>query len=526
MYKFRKIRFDDHPILGNLCLDFCDKAGNAVDTVILAGENGVGKSSVIEALYKVASHRINHSIEVEIEKDSTIVNISYGPRAHRNGETYLYANDHLGMNVMVGSTDLKNRYPFCSIFSDVDINFHSGDISGVTALTLDSTRESRRSDTDLPRQINQLLIDIQALDDAELAFAARQNRDTPINALGVSERMPRFTNAFNSMFDALRYSRTTNEENKKTIMFQKNGVDIPISGLSSGEKQIVYRGCFLLKDVNAMNGAFVFIDEPEISLHPNWQKKIMDYYRGIFTDENGVQTSQIFAVTHSPFLIHNENRRNDKVIILARDNEGKIVVLDKPEYYKVDSIEAVKDAFSIEGFSATRPTVYLEGRTDEKYFRKALEVFGISAPFEFRWVGHIDDKGQEANTGKDALNQAVQFLLGRNLSTKYVCLFDCDTKRADTQDKNVYTRVMPTYESTKRMKKGIENALILDSIDLTPYYTSKTKEGDYGEDKIISEFNKMDCCEYICSLDKSTLSIVFANLKTVIESLVTLFEEK
>lgn len=526
MYKFRKIRFDDHPILGNLCLDFCDKAGNAVDTVILAGENGVGKSSVIEALYEVASHSINHSIEVEIEKDGTIVNISYSPRAHRNGVTYLYANDHLGMNVMVGSTDLKNRYPFCSIFSDVDINFHAGDISGVTALTLDSTRESRRSDTDLPRQINQLLIDIQALDDAELAFAARQNRDTPINALGVSERMPRFTNAFNSMFDALRYSRTTNEENKKTIMFQKNGVDIPISGLSSGEKQIVYRGCFLLKDVNAMNGAFVFIDEPEISLHPNWQKRIMDYYRGIFTDENGVQTSQIFAVTHSPFVIHNENRRNDKVIILARDKEGTIVVSDKPEYYRVDSIEAVKDAFSIEDFSATRPTVYLEGRTDEKYFRKALEVFGISVPFEFKWVGHLDDKGQEANTGKDALSKAAQFLYGQNLSAINVCLFDCDTNRTVSQRNKIFIRVLPTYQNTKKMKKGIENALVLDNIDLTRFYTTKTKEGDYGDDNTIVEFNKMECCDYICGLDDNTLKSVFANLKTEIDSLAEVYKEK
>ena len=93
-------------------------------------------------------------------------------------------------------------------------------------------------------------------------------------------------------------------------------MEIPIDNLSTGEKQIVYRGCFLLKDVNATNGAFVFIDEPEISLHPKWQMKIMDYYKGIFTDESGQQTSQIFAVTHSPFIIHNDNRSNDKVIIL------------------------------------------------------------------------------------------------------------------------------------------------------------------------------------------------------------------
>lgn len=77
-----------------------------------------------------------------------------------------------------------------------------------------------------------------------------------------------------------------------------------------------------MKDVNATNGAFVFIDDPEISLHPNWQMKIMDYYKGIFKSIEGKQTSQIFAVTHSPFIIHNGNRCNNKVIVLSRNIKG------------------------------------------------------------------------------------------------------------------------------------------------------------------------------------------------------------
>ena len=41
MFKIRKVEFINHPILGNLTLDFCDARGHAVDTVIFAGENGV-----------------------------------------------------------------------------------------------------------------------------------------------------------------------------------------------------------------------------------------------------------------------------------------------------------------------------------------------------------------------------------------------------------------------------------------------------------------------------------------------------
>ena len=165
------------------------------------------------------------------------------------------------------------------------------------------------------------MIDIQALDDADVALAVRTRPDLPGIELGVKERMPRFTNAFNRMFDGLSYNRIENINGQKVIMFSKNGTDIPIDSLSSGEKQIVFRGCFLLKDINALNGSFVFIDEPEISLHPKWQMKIMEYYKSIFTDASGNQTSQIIAVTHSPFIIHNENRHNDKVVILARNEK-------------------------------------------------------------------------------------------------------------------------------------------------------------------------------------------------------------
>jgi len=47
----------------------------------------------------------------------------------------MYADDGQGMNVYIGSSNIKNRYPFSGIFSDVDINFHADDVSTVSVKT-------------------------------------------------------------------------------------------------------------------------------------------------------------------------------------------------------------------------------------------------------------------------------------------------------------------------------------------------------------------------------------------------------
>lgn len=522
MQKIKRIKFSDHPILKNLELDFCGADGRAVDTVIIAGENGSGKSTVLNYLYDIALGRVSVESDLLLEGNGREIHLIY---KYDEKHSRIFANEPGGPRQLPFTDIFNKQYGLNGIFSDVEINFHAEDISSVTSMALDASGGSRRSSTDLPNQTKQLLIDVQALDDAELSRAMRANPRKTKAELQIEERMPRFTKAFAKMFNGLTYDRIENVNGHKEIYFKKNDVDIPIDGLSSGEKQVVYRGCFLLRDINATKGAFVFIDEPEISLHPNWQIKIMDYYKGIFTSEDGVQTSQIFAVTHSPFIIHNENRRNDKVIVLARDANGDIVVKDKPEYYKCNSIEAVEDAFAIRGFSADKPTVYLEGRTDEMYFNKALEIYGLKVPFQFKWVGYIDAKGQEANTGKDALNKAAIFLIARRLPVRNVCLYDCDANKPQKEECNVVTMSLPKYDNDKNISIGIENALVFGDIDIEPYKKQRVEVDGYGIEKLIPDFQKMACCEHVCSLGPQKLETVLVNLKVIIENLAKLFSE-
>ena len=75
------------------------------------------------------------------------------------------------------------------------------------------------------------------------------------------------------------------------------------------------------------------------------------------------------------------------------------------------------------------------------------------------------------------------------------------------------------------IRAGIENALVFGDIDIEPYKKQKVEVDAYGIEKRIPDFQKMECCEDICSLDDERLKDVFVNLKSVIDTLLTLFVE-
>jgi energy-coupling factor transporter ATP-binding protein EcfA2 len=82
---------------------------------------------------------------------------------------------------------------------------------------------------------------------------------------------------------------------KNQIEFLLNDKEIKYFQLSSGEKQLIIILLTVLIQDN--KPSILFMDEPEISLHIEWQKKIIQYIRELNPNV------QVIMATHSPALV-------------------------------------------------------------------------------------------------------------------------------------------------------------------------------------------------------------------------------
>ncbi len=105
---------------------------------------------------------------------------------------------------------------------------------------------------------------------------------------------------FKSIYDSR--NRITNKtikfSKKRGFVIYQDNKEIPLGCLSSGEVNdfaLFYKTIF-----NVTHSSLFLIDEPEISLHIDWQENIIDYLLEIATLNN----CQFIIVTHSPHIIN------------------------------------------------------------------------------------------------------------------------------------------------------------------------------------------------------------------------------
>lgn len=105
------------------------------------------------------------------------------------------------------------------------------------------------------------------------------------------------------------------------IELKKNGNSIDLDKTSAGENQIIMSLLTILSEIE--ENSLILIDEPEISLHPNWQMAYIELLKLMFGEFSGCH---FIIATHSHFIISDLKAKSSTVISLRRNSDNQLNV--------------------------------------------------------------------------------------------------------------------------------------------------------------------------------------------------------
>jgi predicted ATPase len=117
------------------------------------------------------------------------------------------------------------------------------------------------------------------------------------------------------------------------------------SNLSHGEKSIYAQFIMMYDIVKNKNDILFVVDEPDLSLHPEWQRRYIHEFMSTFSKEN--KKVHFVFTTHSPFLLSDIPKQN--IIFLDTDENGNCKVVDglneKKETFGANIHTLLSDSF-------------------------------------------------------------------------------------------------------------------------------------------------------------------------------------
>lgn len=337
----------NHKILPGLDIKLTNDTGNPYKTIIIAGDNGLGKTTILKSINNIISgiscdfesfeYKIGNNSYIATHKDKEHIQVKKADGEFHDVQLINRPNKSLLDFGEIGEMDDFSPQKFKSILSSASTEF--------------STSSTEETEYNL---IKQFLITLERQDNEEY-----RSRNTILESeskplLSISDfnsnysQLEKFKNTFNKVFDVLKFNGIKSDiESTRAIFTKGSNDDIDIDQLSTGEKQIVFRGSYILS--RAQNVDVVMVDEPEISMHPSWMKKILQYYQDLITDKtSGEQKSQLFISTHSDILIKKAAEEGNILIIRLTKN-GNFLLSNNPDDMVLPSLTSAEINYAVFG---------------------------------------------------------------------------------------------------------------------------------------------------------------------------------
>ncbi|MCB0520944.1 MAG: AAA family ATPase [Lewinellaceae bacterium] len=304
MKPFRITGLEAHQIgpFGDLKMAFPEKPKGMEDKAeihILTGENGVGKSTVLEIL------------TFGFGGDIQLVEKKFRNNTKGAIETYFSEGSSAILKPQYIPSTIRNPFKFITISKSAVFTFGAFAYSGyrkVEHVLIHSIQELENSPFEnavsFRESINPALM-LQWIANNIAKEAIAKNQNDEVSAYRFRSAISQLEQTITKIID--QPLRFIFDYNPMGISIEVNHERLDFNLLPDGLKSIVSWLADLLMrmdrvkwvdDIPVFERNFIlFLDEIEVHMHPKWQRKILPAVQGLFPN------AQIFISTHSPFVV-------------------------------------------------------------------------------------------------------------------------------------------------------------------------------------------------------------------------------
>lgn len=304
------------------------------DVTVLIGENGTGKTTILETVYNMLTYDANTSRN-KVNAHNTIEQDSFFMQDSEFTGCSLKVNISNEKSYSIAIDDLLSLELLRNPSDGISYTGKWNELNNIASLCVFGKHiEKAPHIVYLPAEINFKKYKVQTLKkkDSEIEFGLVLNSETISTELKdflvyqhyrdledkdsgkEGNRIKKYKEIYNSFFEEKEFIGIKDLE--PLFKIKATGETHSVDELSSGEKQIFFRAGSILE--YDLQNAIILIDEPEISMHPEWQQKILDFYRKVVGSSN-----QLIIATHSPHII--SSCKKEEVRSLIKDKNMIIV---------------------------------------------------------------------------------------------------------------------------------------------------------------------------------------------------------